>query len=90
MSGCCLLNPGLRLNSLIYINSRLLQAKDGAADGDGVETHPAQEGEGIYRVIRLAYTGDTHGNEWKTAFEAVTQSGVKPAMLTRDADNPWR
>lgn len=37
--------------------------------------------DGIYRIIRLEYIGDTRGNEWYTKFETIDQlGGVIPAV----------
>lgn len=31
--------------------------------------------DGIYRVIKMTYEGDTRGNEWYISFETITQAG---------------
>lgn len=37
--------------------------------------------DGIYRVIKLVYSGDTMGNDWYMNFETVSQiGGAIPAV----------
>lgn len=87
VSGQCLINPSIKLNTLIYINQRLITAKQ-VAEG---ETSVAKvNADGVYRIVKLVYEGDTHGDTWYCTFEAIAQSGTKPAGLKDGETNPWR
>lgn len=87
ISGQCLMNPSIKLNTLIYINQSLVTQKQVAEGETAVQPVNA---DGVYRIIKLTYEGDTHGDAWYCNFEAVTQSGAKPSGLTNDGTNPWR
>lgn len=87
VSGQCLINPSIKLNTLLHINANLVAAKqvaEGETSATGLNT------DGIYRVTKLVYEGDTHGDAWYCNFEAITQAGAKPAGLTGNETNPWR
>ena len=87
VNATCLLNPRVKLNTLIYINASLVAAKQFA---QGETSYKGPTADGVYRVIKMQIEGDTRGNEWYMQLEAITQSGAKPVGLTGDADNPWR
>ncbi|NRS20583.1 hypothetical protein HP398_29630 [Brevibacillus sp. HB1.4B] len=82
----CLLNPRLRLNSLVRINNQLIQA------------HTFQFGQiprsldtaGIYRIVELRHSGDTRGDNWYTECTTVSQAGgFIPGLLVSPNANPW-
>lgn len=81
ISVSCLLNPRIRINSLIHV------------DNKKIENYQYQQGspvrqldtEGIYRVIKLTHRGDTRGDEWVTEIEAIGQAGLLPGMALGDA-----
>jgi hypothetical protein len=84
VSGKCLLNPRIKLNSLVHIDNSLIRAQQA--------TQTAQyslDNDGIYRVIKVTYTGDTRGNDWYTEFETVSQSGAIPSMLSSSSGSMW-
>lgn len=87
VSGQCLINPSIKLNTLIYINQRLITAKQVS---EGETTYAKVNADGVYRIVKLVYEGDTHGDTWYCTFEAIAQSGMKPAGLKDGATNPWR
>lgn len=87
VSGQCLINPSIKLNTLIYINQKLVAQKQVA---EGETSWQSVNADGVYRIVKLTYEGDTHGENWYCTFEAVTQSGMKPTGLTADGSNPWR
>lgn len=88
VSAQCLINPSIKLNTLVYINASLVAAKQASSSSEtavaGVNT------DGVYRIVKLVYEGDTRGDTWYCTFEAITQSGAKPDGLVGDATNPWR
>ena len=87
VSGQCLINPSIKLNTLIFINSSLVVAKQVA---EGETKYTAVNSDGVYRITKLTYEGDTHGDNWYCTFEAVTQSGAKPSGMNKAVSNPWR
>lgn len=89
VKGQCLINPSIKLNTRIYINSGDVNAMQDTIDQEGKRTHHAMNTNGIYKIVKLAYEGDTHGDQWYCSFEAVTQSGEKPDGLRGNATNPW-
>lgn len=87
VSGQCLINPSIKLNTLIYINSKLVVAKQVE---EGETKYTAVNADGVYRITKLTYEGDTHGDTWYCTFEAVTQAGAKPTGMNKAVSNPWR
>lgn len=83
----CLINPRIKLNTRIYINSTLVQQKQ--VDEGSLE-YNAISSDGIYRVYKLSISGDTRGTDWYMSIEAITQSGEKPVGLTGDSTKLWR
>ncbi|TRY23684.1 hypothetical protein FOI68_20685 [Brevibacillus sp. LEMMJ03] len=83
----CLLNPRLKLNSLVRINNSLIQAQTYQFG----QIPRALDAEGIYRIIELRHTGDTRGDTWYTECTAVSQAGgVVPGLMSSPSANPWR
>ena len=87
VQGQCLINPSIKLNTLIYINSKLVTQKQVE---EGETKYTAVNADGIYRIVKLSIEGDTHGDQWYQTFEAITQSGAKPAGMSSGVTNPWR
>lgn len=87
VSGQCLLNPSIKLNTMRYISSSLVAAKQISA---GETSAPAINADGVYRIVKLTYEGDTRGDAWYCNFEAIAQSGARPSGLVGAASNPWR
>ncbi|MBQ3476973.1 MAG: SH3 domain-containing protein [Clostridia bacterium] len=87
VKGQCLINPSIKLNTLIYINSKLVTPKQVA---EGETKYTAVNADGVYRIVKLTVEGDTHGDSWYMTFEAITQSGKKPAGMSSGETNPWR
>lgn len=53
-------------------------SSSGASAGDSGEVQSmirSLDKDGIYRVIKMEYVGDTRGNEWHLNFETITQLG---------------
>lgn len=87
VKGQCLINPSIKLNTLIYINSKLVTQKQVA---EGETKYTAVNADGVYRIVKLTVEGDTHGDQWYMTFEAITQSGKKPTGMSSGETNPWR
>ena len=87
VSGQCLINPSIKLNTLIHIGASLVT---GQMISQGDTGYTSVSSAGIYRIVKLTYEGDTRGDSWYCNFEAITQSGAKPDGLTDGATNPWR
>lgn len=73
----CLLNPLLNVNKLVHISNEFVQETN--------QVGQASLSSGVYKIIKLTHSGDTHGNNWYTDFEAVAQPGIVP--LTGDSFN---
>lgn len=78
ISGECLINPRIKLNTLIHLNADLVEPKAPGNPADGAK---APSPDGIYRIVKLTYEGDTHGEDWLIRFDAVTQVGAKPVAM---------
>lgn len=87
VKGQCLINPSIKLNTLIYINSKLVLQKQVE---EGETKYASLNADGVYRIVKLTYEGDTHGETWYCTFEAVTQAGTKPTGMSGGESNPWR
>ena len=89
VSGRCLINPGIKLNTKIYINSKLVELMAiEKTDWGATEAIPPNR-DGVYRIVRLVYEGDTHGDPWYVNFDAVTQTGTRPNFAKKNG-NMWR
>lgn len=77
VKGKCLLNPLLNVNKLVHISNEFVQETN--------QIGKASLSSGVYKIIKLTHSGDTHGNNWYTDFEAVAQPGTVP--LTGDSFN---
>ena len=86
VSAKCLLNPSLKLNSLIHINANLIAVQQASTSQAATDVNA----DGIYRIVKMTYEGDTRGQAWYCTFDAVTQSGAKPDGLVQGQENPWR
>ena len=66
----CLINPSIKLNTLIHVNPDSIRKKMLSKAGDTTSDVAA---DGVYRVIKLSYLGDTHGDDWYCDIEATTE-----------------
>ena len=73
VKGKCLINPSLRLNTLIHIDVNYVNAM--ANNDKGASGTKKMNTGGVYKVIKLAYEGDTRDNDWYCEFEADNVSG---------------
>lgn len=87
VSAQCLINPRIKLNTLVYINNTLVSARE-VDEGETAYTNPSTNG--VYRIVQLTYSGDTDGDDWTISFDAITQASINPVGLVKDANNPWR
>lgn len=78
VSGTCLINPRIKLKTKLYIRPEYIRPLE-MEDEEGLKT-PAPDG--VYSVVKIRYEGDTRGDEWYIHFDAIEQSGEKPAALT--------
>jgi hypothetical protein len=83
--GICLLNPRIRLNTLLSIPAQSVVARH--MDKDKSATAISQGG--IYRVAAITHKGDTRGDDWYTQFEAVVMAGYIPANIESANQNPF-
>ena len=87
VSAKCLINPSLKLNTLVHIDSSLVAQKQVA---EGSTEYAAVSTDGIYRIIKLTYKGDTHGDDWYCEFDAVAQAGLTPSGMDANTTSLWR
>lgn len=82
----CLLNPRLKINSLVRINNSLIQAQTFQFG----QIPRSLDGAGIYRIIGMRHNGDTRGDNWYTECECVSQAGgIIPGLMASTSVNPW-
>lgn len=74
----CLLNPLIELNSFVRIDNEKIAGKE-YEQGTSIRSLDSQ---GIYRIIKVTYIGDTRGNNWKCQCSAITQAGILPSFLS--------
>lgn len=71
-----LLNPRLKVNSLFHIDNTKIENYR-YTQGEVVRSLDSQ---GIYRVVKITYIGDTRGQDWYCEVEAISQAGMLPGM----------
>ncbi len=81
----CLLNPALTINSMVHIESSLIQAQTFQI---GQVARPLDTA-GIYRIVGVTHVGDTRGTPWYTQCTSVSQMGGIPGMLSTATASPW-
>lgn len=82
----CLLNPRLKLNSLVRIDNRLIQAQMYQFG----QIPRSLDTAGIYRIVELRHTGDTRGETYYTECTTVSQAGgAIPGLLVSPSQDPW-
>ena len=79
----CLLNPQFKLNSLFKIDNKYVQTLQYTL-GNALIPLSTQ---GIYRVIKIVYSGDTRGKNWFTKITAINQAGVLPDIAANGYSN---
>lgn len=81
----CLLNPRIKINSLVHIDNSLIRAQTFQL-GQPIRN---LDNDGIYRVISVTYTGDTRGDAWECECQTVSQAGILPGMISAATANPY-
>jgi hypothetical protein len=67
----CLLNPKIQVNGRIKIdNASVQEAKK--ETGKDAKQPAALDADGFYRVIKITYAGDTHGQDWRCDMACVS------------------
>lgn len=79
----CLLNPNIRLGDFIKIDNKTVIQQQ----LDFGQIPYLLDPDGIYRVIKIDYVGDSRGTEWYSRITAITQGGVIPSMLIGQQGN---
>lgn len=85
IKGRALLIPQIRVNRSIQIDNQYIQERQLAVG----TLQTALDRQGVYRIAKTTYIGDTRGNDWYVEFEAMTQAGYVPAMLQNADGNPF-
>jgi hypothetical protein len=84
----CLLNPRITVNKLVHIDNRLVRENQIAPVFTKDLQKPSApiirnlDNDGIYRVIKVTYSGDTRGDEWFCELECINQAGLLPSIAT--------
>ena len=87
VSAQCLINPSIKLNSIVHIDSSAIVAK---AIQNAESTISSFSSDGTYKVIKLTYEGDNYGDPWYCTFDAITQDGETPAGVPDSPANTPR
>lgn len=75
----CLLNPRIECDKLVKIpNEQILEMEYST----GTNAVYMLDTEGIYRIIKATYTGDTRGQDWYIDCTATSQAGTLPAIIS--------
>jgi hypothetical protein len=85
IKGKALLIPQIRVNRSIQIDNEYIQERQLAVG----TLQTMLDSQGVYRIAKTTYIGDTRGNDWYVEFEAMTQAGYVPAMLQNADGNPF-
>lgn len=74
----CLLNPRIKLNSLVHIsNEQIIEQR--YSDGNSIAY--TLDSENLYRIIKIEFSGDTRGSNWYINCTGVSQAGAIPALV---------
>lgn len=76
----CLLNPLIRLGDFIKIDNKSVILNEMGIGDNNYYAH-LLNADGIYRVIKIEYNGDSHSNNWYCDITAITQAGLAPALM---------
>ena len=79
----CLLNPNIRLGDFIKIDNKTVIQQQ----LDFGQIPYLLDPDGIYRVIKISYVGDSRGTDWYSRITAITQGGIIPSMLIGQQGN---
>lgn len=85
IKGKALLIPQIRVDRSIQIDNNYIQERQLAVG----TLQTSLDRQGVYRIAKTTYIGDTRGNDWYVEFEAMTQAGYVPAMLQNADGNPF-
>lgn len=81
----CLLLPQIRVERCVQIDSQYIKEQQLSMGTLQSRLDP----QGVYKIAKVTYTGDNRGNDWYAEFEAMTQSGYLPALLSNSSGNPF-
>lgn len=80
----CLLNPSIRLMSMIKLDNTMIRQQKYQ-----IGQIPSQlDQDGQYQVYKFRHVGDTRGDEWYTEVDGVGRVGRMPLMLATATQNP--
>jgi hypothetical protein len=91
-----LLNPNIKTNILIHIDNRLVRQMQYPLVQVNLNSKTPStpvirnlDNDGIYRVIKVTYKGDTRGDDWTVEAECIVQSGLLPTIATTNQTQAW-
>jgi hypothetical protein len=74
-----LINPQIKLNSWFHLNNEDIIAAD---VGFMELPNKPMDIDGLYRIIKQEFSGDTRGNDWYCTHTCFTQAGGMPEFIT--------
>lgn len=60
----CLLNPRLKIGGRIKLDNKSIQAAKTDLKAGAGNKAAKMDRDGFYRILKVEFTGDTHGNDW--------------------------
>jgi hypothetical protein len=89
VSFTAMLNPKIKINSLVHIDNSLIRAQS-FEQGQPIRN---LDQDGIYRVVSVTFVGDTRGTDWNIQCDTVSQAGLIPGnangLSTNATFNPY-
>jgi hypothetical protein len=73
-----LLNPNIKINSMIDLKNTQVNQANLNLDYTAVNFIPKISGDGIYRVLYVEHAGDTRGDEWETSLICLDPNAPAP------------
>ena len=74
-----LLNPSIKLGDMIKIDNKSVQIKEYSYG----QVPYLLDSDGLYRIIKIDYTGESRGQSWYTKIKAISQNGFTPDMMVK-------
>ena len=88
----CLLNPQIKTNRLIHIDNSVVREMmipiipipTSATSAPAAPNTRNLNNDGLYRVIKVSYIGDTRGDDWYCECECINQAGLLPTLAINE------
>jgi hypothetical protein len=80
--GRCLLNPAIKVNSMVQINNKDINPAVLNFDYTAINFLPSIATDGVYRVLFVDHSGDSRGNAWYSDFICLDPNAPAPITPT--------